>query len=153
MTETEIQAFRKNLPVWTSFVSKKNLNYFKEHNILPIFIARTITNSDLIGKWQGTPVHFSELAPSPKLLRDWKTFDKIQKPEFEKRFLRELSGVNPWKIFRRLDILCHLGKADGIVLLGYGFDPENDHRSVVAKYLNSSYLIDTPITEYVFEYN
>ena len=52
------------LQIKTSYVSPLTLKVLPENGYLPIFIIRSIYNSDLIGKYSGTAVHMKELSPS-----------------------------------------------------------------------------------------
>ena len=75
------------LQVKTSFVSPVTLKIFTENGYLPIFIIRNISNSELIGKYNGTAVHFRNLAPSTELFRA-KRDGLIDFTEFSKRYKR-----------------------------------------------------------------
>lgn len=139
----------KELQIWTSYVTPDLLTSVMERSILPIFIARNITNSGLIGGWQGTAVHFPELAPSPELLRDWK-YRGMPTEEFDRLFEEELSKrVNLPKVLDRLEVLREVSGATGVVLMGYGQDPAQDHRHVVSRFINSSGLLKGTIIELV----
>ena len=117
-------------------------------NILPVFIARHISNSTLIGHWEGTAVHFPELAPSPELLRSWK-YHGMSDSEFKEVFWRELNHVRLGKIFSRMKTMADLTGASGIVMLGYGPNRSEDHREIVADYINRTGLLDNQISELI----
>ncbi len=61
------------LQVKTSFVSPVTLKIFTENGYLPIFIIRNISNSELIGKYNGTAVHFRNLAQVQNYLEQRET--------------------------------------------------------------------------------
>lgn len=139
----------KELQIWTSYVTPDLLTSIAERGILPIFIARNITNSGLIGGWQGTAVHFPELAPGPELLRDWK-YRGMSTEEFDRLFEAELTkNVYLPKVLDRLEVLRSVSGAIGIALMGYGQDPAKDHRHVVARFINSSGLLKNTVIELI----
>ncbi len=137
----------ENLTVWTSFATSDVLNYFKNKEILPIFIARTIKESQLIGQWQGSAVHFGQLAPSPVLLREWK-YQGIGDTEFEKKYFSELGTLDLESIITKMVILKKACQAKGLVLIGYGADALKDHRSFLSRFLNESGVLKNSIHEY-----
>lgn len=136
------------MKIYTSFVSPITLKEYCDQNILPIFIIRSIKNSDLIGKFDGTAIHFRDLAPTSELFR-LKRDGEISKEEFEKRYVIELSQVDLPSIVKKLEFLANLSNTDKVVLLGYGSDKENCHRHVLADVLNKSGLLEHDITELV----
>lgn len=138
----------KSLKLWTSYVSPVLLEELVSRNILPVFIARHISNSTLIGHWEGTAVHFPELAPSPELLRSWK-YHGMSDSEFKEVFWQELNHVRLGKIFSRMKTMADLTGASGIVMLGYGPNRSEDHREIVADYINQTGLLDNQISELI----
>ena len=138
----------KSLKLWTSYVSPVLLEELIKRNILPVFIARRINNSTLIGQWEGTAVHFPELAPSPELLRSWK-YHGMPTDEFKKNFWQELNNVRLEKILGRMKTMADLTGASGIVMLGYGPNRLEDHRSIVSDYINQTGLLENPINELI----
>ncbi len=144
----ENQVNWKELRVWTSYVDPILLEKLIKANILPIFIARSIGNSTLIGRWNDTAVHVPELAPSPDLLRAWKYYG-LTNPEFRTEFYHELQKAPLGKVFRRIALMAELCGATGVALLGYGPRREEDHRSIVADYLNDVGILNHDITELV----
>lgn len=136
----------KNLRILTTYVTPERLQMIIDDEYLPIFIARTITNSGLIGKWQGSSVHFSQLAPSPTLLRDWKK-NRIDDKEFEEKFRQEQEKVDYEAVLKRLALLCDCSNAKGVILFGYGQDPRQCHRSIVSKLINETGLLNNPVEE------
>lgn len=135
-----------NLKVWTSYANSNVLQFLGDSEILPIFIPRNISNSGLIGGWQGTAIHFGNLAPSPLLLRDWKT-EKITTTEFKRLYWKELKLMDLVKNLKKLKTLRDICLAKGVALIGYGADPEEDHRFYLADYINHLGILETPITE------
>lgn len=140
---------KSELKINTSFVSPATLERFRSNNILPIFIVRNIENSELIGQYSGSPVHLKELSPSNELFR--KKRDKaLSIDEFKKLYAIEITErVDLKKIIDKLESLVELSGARSVVLLGYGSDYESCHRSVLAKILNGSGLLEKPVKELV----
>lgn len=140
---------KSELKINTSFVSPATLERFRSNNILPIFIVRNIENSELIGQYSGSPVHLKELSPSNELFR--KKRDKaLSIDEFKKLYAIEITErVDLKKIIDKLESLVELSGARSIVLLGYGSDYDSCHRSVLAKILNGSGLLEKPVKELV----
>jgi hypothetical protein len=140
---------KSELKINTSFVSPATLERFRSNNILPIFIVRNIENSELIGQYSGSPVHLKELSPSNELFR--KKRDKVLSiDEFKKLYAIEITErVDLKRIIDKLESLVELSGARSIVLLGYGSDYDSCHRSVLAKILNGSGLLEKPVKELV----
>lgn len=136
---------KTQLKIKTLLLTNDNLEEIIEEGFLPIFISRNLKCSELTSKYNHTPIHFHKLSPSIDLYNAW-VFGSLTDEEFEEKFLDELkNSVNPWLIYRNLDILSHLADACGIVLLS--FDNPRSYRDIVAKFLNNS--LDINITEYV----
>lgn len=140
---------KSELKINTSFVSPATLEKFRSNNILPIFIVRNIENSELIGQYSGSPVHLKELSPSNELFR--KKRDKaLSIDEFKKLYAIEITErVDLKRIIDKLESLVELSGARSVVLLGYGSDYDSCHRSVLAKILNGSGLLEKPVKELV----
>lgn len=140
---------KSELKINTSFVSPATLERFRSNNILPIFIVRNIENSELIGQYSGSPVHLKELSPSNELFR--KKRDKVLSiDEFKKLYAIEITErVDLKRIIDKLESLVELSGARSVVLLGYGSDYDSCHRSVLAKILNGSGLLEKPVKELV----
>lgn len=140
---------KSELKINTSFVSPATLERFRSNNILPIFIVRNIENSELIGQYSGSPVHLKELSPSNELFR--KKRDKaVSIDEFKKLYAIEITErVDLKRIIDKLESLVELSGARSVVLLGYGSDYDSCHRSVLAKILNGSGLLEKPVKELV----
>ena len=139
---------KSNLKIYTSFVSPKNLTDIINDNLLPIFILRNIRNSELIGKYSDTAIHFKNLAPSDKLYQTRR--DKlITREEYEKRYIIELSEQpNFQNIIKKLEQLTELCGADGVVILDYGFGNNESHRNILSSLLNNLDILNYKITEY-----
>jgi uncharacterized protein YeaO (DUF488 family) len=139
---------KSNLKIYTSFVSPKNLTDIIEDNLLPIFILRNIRNSELIGKYSDTAIHFKNLAPSDKLYQIRR--DRlITREEYEKRYIIELSEQpNFQNIIKKLEQLTELCSADGVVILDYGFGNNESHRKILSNLLNNLDILNYKITEY-----
>lgn len=136
------------LQIKTSYVSPVTLETLTKNGYLPIFIIRNISNSDLIGKYSGTAVHFRCLAPSTELFRA-KRDGLIDLEEFAKRYIIEMSEINLTEVIGKLNYLCSLSGAKGVVLMGYGSDDTVCHRSILRSLLNESGLLNNYITELI----
>ena len=134
------------LKIVTSYVSPKTLEYFVGENYLPIFILRHIINSEIIGKYSRTAIHFPELSPS-SLLFQHKRDGKITIDEFKADYLQEMAAVNLKDIIHKLDLLTNFCNTDKVVLMGYGKDDIICHRSALRDLLNNSGLLDFKIIE------
>lgn len=140
---------KSGLKINTSFVSPVTLEKFRSNNILPIFIVRNIDNSKLIGQYSGSPVHLKELSPSNELFRK-KRDNAVSIDEFKKLYAIEITErVDLKKVIDKLESLAELSGARSIVLLGYGSDYNSCHRSVLAKLLNESGLLEKLVKELV----
>ncbi len=139
---------KSNLKIYTSFVSPKNLIDIINNNLLPIFIIRNIKNSDLIGKYSDTAIHFKYLSPSDELYQSRRD-RKITREEYEKKYIIELSEQpNFLNTIKKLEQLANLCNADGVVLLDYGFDNRESHRDILSKILNNLDVLEYKIKEY-----
>ena len=137
---------KSNLKIYTSFVSPITMQEYVKKNLLPIFIIRNIFNSTLIGKYSDTPIHFKDLAPSNVLFRK-KRDGLITKEEYSKGYALEMTDVNLEDIINKLETLALCSGASGIVLLGYGSNDNDCHRSVLREILNSSKLLNYRVQE------
>lgn len=138
----------KNIKVYTSFVSPVTFKIFCDNNILPIFIIRNIKNSNLIGKFDGSAIHFKTLAPSNELFRKRRD-GIIDFVDFSKEYAIEMSQVNFSEVIREIEYLAELSNTDRVVLLGYGSDYTNCHRSILSGILNDTGLLQEKVTEIV----
>ncbi len=142
---------KSGLFIYTSFVTEENLKAtIKNYNMLPIFVLRSIKNSELIGKYNGSAVHIRELSPSSPLYQAYRD-GLIGWEEYKKRFLIELSKIKLYNIIDRLESLCNISDASGVVLFAYGQDPTTSHRSILSDLINSSGLLENQITEMIYE--
>jgi len=140
---------KSNIKIHTSFVSPVTLDLFIRNNYLPIFIIRSIGNSELIGRFSGTAVHFKQLSPSAELFRAKRDL-MIDFTEFSKRYIIELSSnIDFQEIIEKLEYLANLSNARGVVLLGYGSDNTKCHRSILAELFNSSGYLENKVTEFI----
>lgn len=139
---------KSNLKINTSFVSPITLKMFIEHNYLPIFILRNISNSNLIGKYSNTSIHLKDLAPSNELFREKRDMI-IDFNEFTKRYIIEISHVDFSQLISKLENLAKVSGAERIVLLGYGSDNTICYRSILAGLLNDSNLLENKVTELI----
>ncbi len=139
---------KTRLKIHTSFVSPITFQYFLDNDILPIFIIRNIGGSDVIGKYEGTAIHKPILAPSSLLFRE-KRDGIISAAEFEKRYAIEMSTVDLQAVLKDIEYLAGLANTDRVVLLGYGANEKTCHRSVLARILDASGLLEHKITELI----
>ena len=109
---------KSKLKIYTSYVSPMTLDAIVKHNILPIFIIRSIHNSQLIGQYSDTSIHFKDLAPSTELFRARRD-GLISDLEFDKRYIIEMSRINFQDTIKQLDYLASLCGASCVALLGY----------------------------------
>lgn len=136
------------LRIVTSYVSPLNLKIFPENGYLPIFIIRSIHNSNLIGKYSGTVVHMKELSPSSELFRA-KRDGLIDREEFVKRYIIEMSNINLLDMVNKFNYLASLSGAKGVVLMGYNSDDRECHRSVLRDLLNDTGLLSNHVVELI----
>lgn len=142
---------KSQLNIYTSYVSEENLEIIvKELNLLPIFILRSIRNSELIGKYSGTAIHLRNLAPTSPLYQAYRD-GLIDFTEYSKRFIIELSDIKLHEVIEKLESLCNISEACGVVLMGYGEDLNTSHRKIISDLINSSDLLEKQITELQYE--
>ena len=139
---------KTGLRIYTSFVSPVTLRMVISNELLPIFILRSIHNSELIGKWSGSAVHMAELSPSTELFRARRD-GHIGMEEFNKNYVIEISKVNLVKTLKTLETLVKVSGAVGVVLMGYGSDRNLCHRGILADILNDSGFLWNPVKEIV----
>ena len=136
------------MKIYTSYVSKDNLNKFISLGFLPIFILRNIRNSKLLSSYADTCIHLRELSPSTELFHQFKS-GEIDVEEYHYQYLLELLDrhISTLDIYKRLEFLCSLCNAPGVVLLGYEEDKNLCHRKALSEFL--SWLWRTEINEWV----
>ena len=139
---------KTGLKIYTSFVSPMTLKMVISNNLLPVFILRSIHNSELIGKWSGSAVHLPELSPSVELFRA-KRDGLIGKEEFDKKYVIEISRINLVKTLKTLETLVKVSGAAGVVLMGYGSDKDLCHRGTLINIFNDSGFLWNPVKEIV----
>lgn len=137
---------KSELKLFTSFVSKENLSYLSEKRLLPTFIIRNISNSKLIGKWSGTPLHIKEFSPSTELFQRLRS-GEIDFSRYQKEYVINLAYVNFVSVIKRLEKLAKDSNASGIALLGFEKDPELCHRSLLSDILNRTHLLTNNVNE------
>lgn len=137
---------KSGLRIYTSFVSPLTLGTFMEKGLLPIFILRNISGSEVIGKWSETPVHCKELSPSNELFRQMRD-KQITLAEYQKKYAIEISSVRLEDLVQKWEMLAEISGAKGVVLLSYGSDDKKCHRSVLRTIFNSSEILETNIAE------
>lgn len=139
---------KSSLEIKTSFVSPVTLKIFIDKGYLPIFILRSIANSEVIGKYSNTAIHFRELSPSSELFH--KKRDKIiDFNTFDIEYRKEMSLINFNDIIKRLESLSLASGSRGVVLLGFGSDNSVCHRSILSNILNESGLLENRVTELI----
>lgn len=139
---------KSKLKIYTSYVSPLTLKTVMSANLLPIFIVRSIYNSQLIGQYSDSAVHFKNLAPSDKLFQSRRD-GLISELEFKKYYVIEMSKINFQDIIKKLDNLATLSGASGVVLMGYGSSYEACHRKLLSELLNGSGLLENNIKELI----
>ena len=139
---------KSKLKIYTSYVSPMTLRAIVDNNLLPVFVIRSIYNSQLIGRWSDTAIHFKNLAPSDKLFQNRRD-GLITELEFKKYYVIEMSRVNFQEAIKKLDNLAQLSGANGVVLMGYGSSYESCHRKLLSELLNGSGLLENTIKELI----
>ena len=138
-----------DIEIFTSFVTPYTLDYFIKNNLLPVFILRNIRNSNLIGKYSDSAIHLKEFSPSNELFQARRD-RKIEIKEYKRRYLDEIKHIDLSQKLRHLANLKKISGAKGIILMSYGSNPGECHRSFLAEYLNNSNLLEKEITEYLW---
>jgi uncharacterized protein YeaO (DUF488 family) len=139
-----------DIEIFTSFVTPYTLDYFIKNNLLPVFILRNIRNSNLIGKYSDSAIHFKEFSPSNELFQTRRD-RKIEIEEYKRRYLDEIKHIDLSQKLKHLTNLKKISGAKGIILMSYGSNPKECHRSFLAEYLNNSNLLEKEITEYLWK--
>jgi len=139
---------KSKLKIYTSYVSPMTLRAIVDNNLLPVFVIRSIYNSQLIGRWSDTAIHFKNLAPSDRLFQSRRD-GLITELEFKKYYVIEMSRVNFQETIKKLDNLAQLSGANGVVLMGYGSSYESCHRKLLSELLNGSGLLENTIKELI----
>lgn len=139
---------KSKLKIYTSYVSPMTLRAIVDNNLLPVFVIRSIYNSQLIGRWSDTAIHFKNLAPSDKLFQSRRD-GLITELEFKKYYVIEMSRVNFQETIKKLDNLAQLSGANGVVLMGYSSSYESCHRKLLSELLNGSGLLENTIKELI----
>ncbi len=137
---------KSNLKVYTSYVSEENIEYFSKEDILPVFIIRNISNSPIISKWSGSPIHIKDLSPRTELFQRYKR-GIIDFDTYIREYVIGLASVNFYGLMKRLETLATSTGAKGIVLMGYVTDPEKCHRKVLGEMIDLTGYFDGPVEE------
>ena len=141
---------KSGLKVYTSYVSAENIEYFSKHGILPVFIIRNISNSPLINKWSGSPIHIKDLSPRTELFQRYKR-GIIDFDTYIKEYIIGLSQVNFYGLMKRLDTLASSSGANALVLMGYVEDPAKCHRTPLASMIDMTEYFENSVQEAVIK--
>lgn len=134
------------MKLFTSFVSPATFRGYIEQNYLPIFIVRNIKNSELVGHFEGSILHFKELSPSNELFRA-KRDGLIRIEDFKREYIGEIRNQNLLGLLGKIEYLAGIANTDKVVLLGYGSRSEDCHRTILGDYLFNTGLITERIHE------
>ena len=122
------------MKIFTSYISKENLDLLISLNYLPMFIIRNMRDSKL-----------RNLSPSTELLHQFKN-NIINRDEYKDRYLLEIvsRNISFSDLIMKFSVLDKMVSASGIVLLGYNQDPELCHRRFLAEFMEkiTGYKID-----------
>lgn len=137
-----------NLQIYTSFVSVKNLKRcVTDLNLVPVFAMKKIFNSEIIGIYSDTALHFYELSPSNDLYHAFVDGD-IDIDTFREDFKSELDrDLNLLDCIKRLETMVRVSEASGVVIMTFGYDPRKGYRPAIVEYLNDSGLLKKPVYE------
>lgn len=136
-----------DLIIKTGRITNKNLSTYASNGYIPIFACRFM--NPMVKMYEGTPLHFPELSPSPKLLWDMKE-GRITWDEYKSRYMDEMSKINLADSMNRIYNLVKKNpevNAKGAVILCYCRDYTQCHRSLIASLLNSSGLLMEEVKE------
>lgn len=137
------------IPVFTTFVSGGNLaTVVREYNYLPILAIRNLSNDNILSGFNNTAIHFKEFSPSNELFHSLKD-GEISRDDYLKSFALELTGINLRKELHKIKMLCRCSQADGVVIFGYGTNPEKCHRKTLTDYLNNSGMLEYRVKELI----
>ena len=138
---------KSQLQIYTSFVSVKNLKRCTDLNLVPIFAMKKIFNSEIIGIYSGTALHFPELSPSNELYHNF-IDNKIDFDSYIESYKEELvSDLDLNEIISKLEMLADLCEASGVVLMTYGRDARMSYRLALGEILNESDLLEKTVYE------
>jgi uncharacterized protein YeaO (DUF488 family) len=131
----------------TGRITARNLTSYAANGYIPIFICRFM--NPLVKVYEGTMLHFPNLAPSPGLLWGFKN-GNITWDEYKSRYTEEMSKVDLASELGKIYEIVKLNpavKAQGAVLLCYCQDNNQCHRSLLANMINSSEILNDKIVE------
>lgn len=137
---------KSQLQIYTSFVSVKNLKRCTDLNLVPIFAMKKIFNSEIIGIYSGTALHFPELSPSNSLYHSY-IDNNIDFDTYTKSYKEELLNLDLSEVISRLEMLTDLCEASGVVLMTYGRDVRSSYRLALGEILNESELLEKMVYE------
>lgn len=107
---------KSKLKIFTINSGQGVIKNVMDKNLLPIIVMNEITLLDL-KKYEGTTIHFKELAPSIELENSL-DLGAISSEDFLKKYIIELSEVNFKQLIRKLENLSELSNSSGIALIG-----------------------------------
>lgn len=138
--------YNKKLKIYTSSASPENISSAIEKNLIPIFIIENMSKIGYLSKYDCGPAHCQILAPSPRLLWEYRS-GKIDFDTYIKKYVIDLAQLNFTKILSRLSSMVKIFNASGVVLFGYDPDYNKCYRKPLAEILNMSGLLENEIKE------
>lgn len=137
-----------DLNLKTGRITARGLDNYAKSGYLPIFICRYM--NPLVEKYYNTKLHFPDLSPSSKLLKDYKFDGNIDYSEFKSRYIEEVTSDN--KLLKSLSRMYDLANDPGLnclglVMLCYCRDYTKCHRSILANLINSQEILTNKIVE------
>ena len=135
-----------NLKIYTSSITKENIDNSISKNLLPLFIPRNLIGNDLVGKYSGSAIHLRMLSPSGSLW--WKRKSgEIDFETFSKNYMIELSSLNFQTIIKKLESLSEVSNADGVVLFDFDETPSESCRFILSELFNKSGILTKTVEE------
>lgn len=135
---------KSKIKLFTSSIDDDNLESIERDGYLPVFAIRNISRFSSIKRYSNTAVHFRNLAPSEKLMIDFKN-NIINSKDFEKLYVIELSNVSIQDIIKKFEYLSESNNKKGVVIMT---EDEGSYSTALSLVLKcSGYLIE-PITKY-----
>lgn len=124
------------MKIYTSFISRENLDLLVSLNYLPMFIIRNMRDSKLIGQYSDTCLHLRNLSPSTELLNQFRN-NLISREEYKNQYLLELvlRRISFSDLIMKFKALDQMVSSSGIVLLGYNENPDLCHRRFLAEFM------------------
>lgn len=139
---------RSDLQIYTSFISVKNLKRCTiDLNYVPIFAMKKIYNSEIIGIYSGTAIHFPDLSPSNELYHAF-IDGEVDIDSYRKLYRMELEqNVDLADTIKRLELISKISEASGVAIMTFGRDPRTSYRPELISYFNDSGLLIKPVYE------